>query len=346
MPDVSTPLIATADEQLLDDALRWCAAAGAVPDVATDVTATRRSWRGASAVLVGEDLAAQLAGAGLPRREHVVLVAREPSRWWPDAVALGAVAVCSPRDEDQVLEAVSAALDGHGEACLVSLVGGSGGIGTSTLAVALGLGAQRRGLRALVLDADPLGGGLELILGAERAEGLRWHDFEATRGRLNAGSLTDVLPVHRGVATLSWGATGTATLPDAVPSVLTAAVRGFDVVVADVPRQLDPPGVDVVGRSVLTVLLVAEDVRGVGAARQVLERVQQVAASIVVVSVARHGGIGPAAVSDAIGLPVLARLRTDPRLRGAVDRGLGPGRSRTVRRTTGAILDALGLEAS
>ncbi|MDX6231632.1 MAG: hypothetical protein QOH68_583 [Nocardioidaceae bacterium] len=344
MPDLAAPLIATADELLLDDALRWCAAVGAVPEVAPDVTAARRSWRQASAVLVGEDLAGDLARATLPRREHVVLLAREPSQWWPDAVALGAAAVCGTQEEDRILEALAAALDGRGEACLVSMVGGSGGVGVSTLAVALGLAAQRRGLRSLLFDADPLGGGLELLMGAERAEGLRWHDFDATRGRLSAGSLADVLPVHHGVSTLSWDRSGTALLPDAVPSVLTAAVRGFDLVVADVPRHLDDHGVDVVGRSVLSVLVVAEDICGVGAARHVLERLQQVASSIAVISVARPGGIGPAAVSDALGLPVLGRHRVDRRIRAAVDRGLGPGRSRTARRTATALLDTLGLE--
>lgn len=346
MPDRAAPLIATADELLLDDALRWCAAVGAVPEVAPDLTATRRSWRQASVVIVGEDLAGDLARAALPRREHVVLLAREPSQWWPDAVALGVVAVCGPHEEERILEALAAALDGRGEACLVSMIGGSGGVGASTLAAALGIAAQRRGLRSLLFDADPLGGGLELLMGAEGAEGLRWHDFDATRGRLSAGSLADVLPVHHGVSTLSWDGSGTAVLPDAVPSVLTAAVRGFDLVVADVPRHLDGFGVDIVGRSVLSVLVVAEDMCGVGAARHVLDRLQLVASSIVVVSVGRPGGIGPAAVSDALGLPVLARHRVDRRIRAAVDRGLGPGRSRSARRTATTLLDTLGLEAA
>ena len=181
-------------------------------------------------------------------------------------------------------------------------------------------------------------------MGAERAEGLRWHDFDATRGRLSAGSLADVLPVHHGVSTLSWDRSRHGAAATAVPSVLTAAVRGFDLVVADVPRHLDGFGVDIVGRSVLSVLVVAEDICGVGAARHVLDGLQQAASSIVVVSVGRPGGIGPAAVSDALGLPVLARHRVDRRIRAAVDRGLGPGRSRAARRTASAMLDTLGLE--
>ena len=344
MPDDDLPLIATADERLLDDALRWFAAVGVTPEVASDVVAARRSWRQAPVIVVGEDLAGSLSQAELPRRDHVLLVAREPERWWSSAVELGVVGVFSFVDEDRILEALASALDGRGEACLVSVVGGSGGVGASTLATSLALAGSRRGLRSLLFDADPLGGGLDLVLGAERAEGLRWRDLDSTRGRLSAGSLADVLPTHGGLATLSWDRAPQAALPDSVPSVLTAAVRGFDLVVADVPRHLDSHGVDILGRSVLTVVVVAEEICALGAARHILARVSDCASSIAVVSVSRRGGIGPDAVAEALGRPILARHRHDRRLRGSVDRGHGPGRSRSARRTSAVVLDALGLD--
>lgn len=346
MSDITLPLIATADENLLDDALRWCAAAGATPEVATDVTSTRRAWRRAPVVIVGDDLAGPLARAELPRREHVLLVARDPDRWWPHAVELGAEGVFGPvGDDDRILEALSTALDGGGEACVVSVVGGTGGVGASTLASTLALHGSRRGLRALLFDADPLGGGLDLLLGEEHAEGLRWRDLDSTRGRLSAGSLIDVLPTRHDLATLTWDRSVPAMLPESVPSVLTAAIRGFDLVVADVPRHLDAHGIEILGRSLLTVLIVAEEVGAVGAARQVLARVQECAAQVAIVSVARRGGIGPAAVAESLGLPVLVRHRPDRRIRAAVDRGYGPGRSRSSRRTCAAVLDLLGLES-
>ncbi|MET0448843.1 MAG: hypothetical protein ABW004_10565, partial [Aeromicrobium sp.] len=193
-------------------------------------------------------------------------------------------------------------------------------------------------------DADPLGGGLELVLGAERADGLRWDDFGSTRGRVDAGSFAGVLPVHRGVSSLSWGTGARRELPPSVPTVLDAAVRGFDVVAADVPRRLDTAGAEIVGRSVLTVLLVPEEIAAVAAARQVASLLDGCAPAIGLISVARRSGIGPGAVSDALELPVLARLRPDRRVRGTVDRGLGPGGSRRLRRAADAVLDALGLE--
>lgn len=344
MTDVPAALIATGDPLILDDGLRWCAALGVAPEQAADVTAVRQAWRRAAIVIVGHDLAEELSRCGLQRREHVLIVASDPERWWSVAVTLGASAVCRPGDDDRIIDELAGALDGHVEACVVAIVGGVGGAGSSTLAVALALAARRRRARPLVVDADPLGGGIELVMGAERVDGLRWDDFASTRGRVDAGSLAGVLPEHRGVSSLSWGSGSTRTLPGAVPSVLDAAVRGFDLVVVDVPRHLDAAGTEIVGRSVLTVLLVPEEIAAVAASRHVLDRIRGCAPAIGLVTVGRRAGIGPEAVAEAVDMPVLARLRPDRRLRGAVDRGLGPGSSRRLRRAADAVLDALGLD--
>jgi hypothetical protein len=45
-------------------------------------------------------------------------------------------------------------------------------------------------------------------------------------------------------------------------------------------------------------------------------------------------------------MPVLARIRPDQRLRAAVDRGLGPGGSRRLRRAAATVLGTLGLDGS
>ncbi|MFI5429192.1 hypothetical protein [Aeromicrobium sp. UC242_57] len=137
--------------------------------LAHDLAGVRRTWRQASGVVVGEDLVSEVADAGLARREHVIVLAREPSAHWPAAIALGAEVVCGPDEERRILDVLAAALDGRDEACVVSVIAGSGGAGASTLVAALAVTAARRGLRSLAVDADPLGGGLELLLGPSAA---------------------------------------------------------------------------------------------------------------------------------------------------------------------------------
>lgn len=340
-------LIATTDDVLIDVALRWCAAVGAVPEHASDVVAVRRAWRTAGAVLVGDDLVDGLGRAALPRRDHVVVLAREPATCWSAAISVGAVAVCDPLDEVRGVDLLTTALDGSAEACVVSVVGGCGGAGASVLTAALGVAAARRRLRPLVLDLDPLGGGLDLVLGAEDVPGVRWDDFDATQGRLDAASLAGVLPTRDGVAQVSWARGSQRRVPAAWGEVVSAAARTFDLVAIDLPRHLvTGPAAEAIGRSVLTLVVVPEEISAVAAARHVLAEVSPQAPAVGVVSVWRPGGIGAGAVEEALGRPTLARVRPDRRLRSAVDQGHGPGRSRSLRRAAGTVLDAVGLERS
>ncbi|MGJ9412755.1 septum site-determining protein Ssd [Aeromicrobium sp. CF4.19] len=343
----AVPLVATADAQILEDALRWCAALGTTPHTAADVIGARRSWRSAALVVVGADLAPELAAAGLARRDHVLVVddGRPGERVWAAAVALGAVEVVSSADETVALEALARSVDGRGEGCLVTVISAVGGAGGSVFTAALGARAVRRGLDAAVLDLDPLGGGLDLVLGAEEADGARWQGLAGADGTLSAGSLAQVLPRHDGLAALTWSRDEPVTEPTALTAVLGAATRGFDVVVADAPRHGGSATAEVVGRSVCSVVLVPEETRALGAARALLETLGGLTTSIAVLCVARSGGPGPALVERTLARPVLGRLRPDRRLRASVEQGFGPRTSRSLARSTDAVLDLLGLAA-
>lgn len=342
---MAMPLIVTADELLLDEAMRLCAAVGATPVVAGDITAARRSWKAAPAVLVGDDLAAALARTEPSRRDGVVVFGRGDTDVWPSAIVLGAERVCVvPRDQDDVVEALADALEGNGEACVVSVMGGCGGAGATTLAASLVLAGARRGFSALLLDADPFGGGIDLVLGHESVEGMRWRDLDRTQGRVSGESLRQVLPAKDGVSTLSWDRGDPLDVEaSSVQTLLAAAARAYDLVTVDVPRNFDAVTEEILGRSVLTVLLVPEDIHALSASGRVLSRLQLHTANIALLTRAKRGGIGSAIVSETLGLPVLGRVRHERFLASNVDAGVGPGRSRTFRGGCRSILDTLGL---
>ena len=88
---------------------------------------------------------------------------------------------------------------------MVAVVGGRGGAGASVLAVAIAARARTRGTRALLVDCDPLGGGLDLVAGAEELEGLRWGGLAlggGGGGRVAAASLHEALPSPDGLLTV------------------------------------------------------------------------------------------------------------------------------------------------
>ncbi|MEU6650489.1 septum site-determining protein Ssd [Streptomyces sp. NPDC046900] len=172
----SGPLIVTEDAELLDDLLRLCAAAGARPEVHPGVPRHRGSWEAGPLVLVGDDAACRVRGA--VRRRGVVLVGRDQgdSGVWRRAVEIGADHVLLlPDGEQWLVDRIADVAEGVGRPALtVGVIGGRGGAGASTLACALAVTSAREGRHTLLVDADPLGGGLDVLLGGETTAGLRW----------------------------------------------------------------------------------------------------------------------------------------------------------------------------
>lgn len=342
---MSSIAVVSRQPDVVERVQRWAAAVSASAQVAADPAQVRRAWRGCGAVVIDDLELSPLAMLTLPRRDHVVVVSADPDEAvWRQAVQLGAVGVFAPSDDDAVTGALTRALDGRGEACVVSLVGACGGIGSSTLTVACAQLAAHRGVRALALDADLAGPGLEFVAGVEDSAGLRWHDVADTDGHVAARTLTEMLPVAGGAAVLSFRR---GQPRGATPAVLGAIQRGFDVVVADVPRHCvgSELGADVLARSPAAVLLVPEHVTGLAAAREVLTDLRGFSDRQLVVSCPVPGGLGPRQVEYTLGIPVLSRLPRRRRVAGQVESGQGPGRVRSLRRVAGQILDAIGIDS-
>jgi secretion/DNA translocation related CpaE-like protein len=325
------PLIVTAAGSLRDELLRLSVAAGGDPLVAPDAAAARASWALAPLVLVGDDLAADLVPAGLGRRPGVVVVARDGAGAdvYERAVALGAEQVLAlPGAEPAVVQRIADAIEGDAAAARVfGVIGGRGGAGATTLAVALAVAARRLGSRTLLVDADPLGGGIDLALGAECAHGLRWPDLAAAEGRLSATALQDALLHAHDLTVLSWGrGDGPDVSPAAMAAVLAAGCRAHEVLVIDLPRHLDATVRVALERVDRLLLVVPAEVRAATAALRVASVVTLLARDVqVVVRGPAPADLSAAAVAQGLGLPLAGELRPEPRLAAALERGHPPG---------------------
>lgn len=327
---MTTPaaLLVTTDDVLLGDVLRLAAAAGATVEVAHEPGSALREWTSAGVVLVGADQAALLASHSPPRHEQVYVVGHGPPAdpLYRPALALGARSVIDlPQGEGWLVELLTDELDGARPAArTLGVVAGSGGAGATTFAAALALTAATRGA-ATLLDLDPWGPGLDHVVGLEGVPGVRWDALTASSGRLGSRSLRAALPERGSLAVLTWAGGASSELEaTAVREVLSAAQRGSDTVVVDLPRALTGLAEEVAGRCDEVAVVVEASVPGVAAASRVNARLRAGGRPVGVVVRSNGGTLAATSVAEALDLPLLADYRSRRRVTEQVDLGLGP----------------------
>ena len=250
---------------------------------------------------------------------------------WSLATELGAAQlVFLPAAERWIVDRLGDSVAGpSGRGRVVGVVGGRGGAGASVLASALAITAARKGSRALLVDADPLGGGLDLVVGRETAEGLRWPDLADTEGRISPSVLLDALPRVGETCVLSWDRGDLLTVPPAaVDAAIEAGRHGADLVVIDLPRRPDEAAVQALQSADVVLLLVPAEVRACAAAGRVATMIRPHCARLLcVVRGPAPAGLRSRDLASALGLPLAGVLRSEPGLAAALERGDVPASS-------------------
>lgn len=337
------PVALLEDHELGADLERLAAAAGCRLDLVRDGVALRSHWAGAPLVLLDEGGLKACLRAGLSRRDGVVLVARSAPapEIWEQAVRLGVehVAVL-PEAEGWLVTALADAVEqAPAPGRVLAVLGGRGGAGASVLAVAVAVVAVGARRDVLLVDCDPLGGGLDLVVGAEEVDGLRWSGLRVAEGRVASSSLHAALPT---APVRPWGGDGPGRLtvlscdregpgPEggAVHAVCGAGRRAGETVICDVPRYDCPAGSAALESADLAVLVVPAEVRACAAAAPIVERVRTTGTPLrLVVRGPAPGGLTAADVARTLDLPLLTAMRPQPGLCSALDRGQAPGQTR------------------
>ncbi|ALV43978.1 hypothetical protein AU252_14475 [Pseudarthrobacter sulfonivorans] len=345
MPDPAGAevLLVTGYDFLQGEVERIVAAAGGQLRVVADVADAAKYWDAAAAVLVGSDV------RELPprRRAPAVLVGLngEGDSLWHLATALGAERVAVLPDAAAWLaEYLSRARSPEAGGLVLGITGGCGGAGATTAAIWIAQAAAGLGVRVLLVDGDPWGGGLELALAAEETPGLRWPDLSDASGSIDPEQLADSLPVAGGFSFLSWPGSRDRQAPvDAATAggVLDAARRGYELVVVDIGRGAEPVRMFAWDCDRILVVVPAQLKAAVATAR-LLHELPPVEAALLVRGKA-GAALDAGLIADAVGLPVQGRV---PELRGVTAAGengrlLDVGKRRSVRHFAASVLDLL-----
>ena len=322
-------LVLTGDLLLADQLHRLGAAAGVDVDVRSEPP-TAGQWADARLVVVGGDQARSVAAGRRPRRPAVLLVTTDldDADVWQHALALGAEqVVVLPDAQEWLVERMARTVEPAAAGRVLAVVGGSGGAGASTMAAALAATAADDGHRVLLADLDPLGGGVDLLVGADDLAGLRWPDLTQARGRLPADSVHEALPRLGTLAVLAWGRGDPLDLPlAAAEAVLDAGRRGNRLMVCDLPRQADEVSARVLRRADELLVVVPARLRAAVAGAQLLASLGASAPAIRAVVRRPPGAVlASRAVCDVLGVPLAAEMVDEPGLDAAVARGAVPG---------------------
>jgi len=246
------------------------------------------------------------------------------------SLPLGAAVLTLPEGASRLASVLA---DAGGQAAgggeLLCVVGGSGGVGASTCAAGLAWVGARTGVPTMLLDADPYGGGLDLLVGAERVDGWRWPRLATARGHL--GDLSGQLPQVDGVDILSM-ARGGADIgaPDAeqMTAVLLSAIRSHGLIVVDIPRGLGPAARAIVRRADRVLLVVQADIRGIAAGREMVRELEPACRELsLVVRLGRSVSLDAETVATGLALPLAGTIAEDPSLVAAAECGDPPARS-------------------
>lgn len=300
---------------------------------------TESDWVRSPMVVLDPEAAQSCVAAGLSRRRSVLLVCAtkdDGAGVWQCAVRLGADDVfLLPEDADSLLDAFRrrSGTRRRGGGGIITVVSGHGGAGASILASALALTAEPS---SLLVDLDPAGPGLDLILGIEREEGLRWPDLRVHDGSVDPDALYRALPRRGSTTVLSAGAAlaerarsqgaaqarGGTLESGAVRSVLRTSADGGRTVICDASHQWTDAAISAIEAADMTVLVVAADVPSCAAAvRSAVWAGRHTSDIALVVRGPSPGGLRAGDVEAALGVPLVASMRPEPGLARVLERG-------------------------
>lgn len=310
-------LLLSPDPDLQGAVGRVCAAAAVELVIAENMDRAAGQWEEASALLLDARLPTVDGGvAGWSGVTVIVGFGPNAAQVWQRAEQEGADKVAILPDSASwlanYLGCLRSSTPGAG---VVGILGASGGAGASTLAVMVAVAAAARGTRTLLVDGDPLGGGIETALAAQHVPGLRWPELLHASGTINPEHLAASLPQLASLALLSWSSApprddGPASTA-AVGEVMRAARAAYGLVVVDLPRTPQALG-PLVGHCSGAVFVVPARARATAATVALAPLLPPMPLTAAVRGPLGEG-LDAAMVAGAVGMPLIGVL---PRLHG------------------------------
>lgn len=313
-----------------------CAASSITFLAVTDVVAVAAYWRSATVVIVDIPGLRACTVAGLPKRARVVLIPEPDSdRLSTRSQPVAVIAELPGHSQELVDYLRGVTRVGAPQGVVLAVSSACGGAGATSLALAMAAAAVDGGLETVLIDADPLGYGVDAIVGVANGGGLGWSDFYQAEGKVASGLFRQSLPVVDGVGILGWRG-AQAHLPDSASlgAVTDAAREAVDVTIFDLGRwfYLPTSQEQQVARTTLLARLDALTVvaptesRGAFGCERILQGGLATALQPMLVTRGPSpAGLHPADLADGLQLRHIAHVDFDRVSAKMLDQGVNPG---------------------
>ncbi|WP_246117526.1 septum site-determining protein Ssd [Cellulomonas composti] len=206
-------------------------------------------------------------------------------------------------------------------ALVVGIVGGRGGAGASSFAAALARRAAGTSATVLV-DLDRSCAGIDVLLGLEQVDGVRWPDLGGARGDVDGGQVVALLPRWGRCAVLSTDRSRPVPPdPAVVADVLHALTTAAGVLVLDLDRGAVVAGESVAAACDVLLVVAPRDLRTVAGVLAMREQLVGHGADVGLVATGpAPAGLGVAELARAVDLPVRGTIGIDRRTAAATER--------------------------
>lgn len=300
------------DPQLIESVEAVCVSCR----VELTVTDSLADTKGADTLLV--DAASEVER--VPNGAIIVALASHQSAWELAARSAASAVVVLPDAAEWLAEMLARSEHETGAIELgrvLGVVGATGGVGASTLACWLAQEFSETGAPTAVVDADPGAAGLDLVLGTESEDGLRWPELHQFSGAVAADQLWAAMPSAGSLRYLSWDRQGTHASSVPVGTVIHALRSAATYLVVD----LNADRLEEQAQWCSTVLvLTPRTVRGVLAATLAVQRCGEIPVMTVLTGL-NVADVDAAIVESATGVGCAGSLTFDPRLPQELDNG-------------------------
>jgi hypothetical protein len=201
---------------------------------------------------------------------------------------------------------------------VIGVVGASGGLGASTLAVALAVRAGPLVGVSACVDGRPRAGGVDVTACVEHLPGLRWGDLADLRGQVDGAALLRALPGEGSLRVLA--ARGAPPRPETVRAAVEGLATVAGLVVLDTGADAE-----LLDLCTAVVVLAGVSARRLADAGVLVQGGVLPGDALLVLRGARREPVAPEDVAVHLDLPLAGVLRDDPRVRADEERARLPG---------------------